>query len=142
MEAPYDVFKNDVWCFGIVCFVVMTGSLPFPESFNAVIVEQQRRRSYRWPKYVSAECRETVDLLLTFRQEKRPSAKQAKALPFFNRSVVVKLAPNQKAVKCETQKAAKDDTWEVVDVHEVAAKDDKASYDVFQKVQNFVSKFV
>jgi serine kinase len=89
MGIPYDIYKNDIWSFGVLCFIVMTSSMPFRESTNSnnEIVEQQRRRSYRWPNYVAEDCRQSVEVMLTFQQEKRPSAKQIKSLPFFSRTV-------------------------------------------------------
>uniref|UniRef100_A0AC34GC79 Protein kinase domain-containing protein n=1 Tax=Panagrolaimus sp. ES5 TaxID=591445 RepID=A0AC34GC79_9BILA len=89
MGVPYDVYKNDIWSLGVLCFVAMTSSMPFREiaNTNSAIVDQQRRRSYRWPKYVAEDCQVSIDAMLTFQQEKRPSAKQTRALPFFSRSV-------------------------------------------------------
>lgn len=88
MGVPYDVYKNDIWSLGVLCFVAMTSSMPYRElsNTNGAIVEQQRRQTYRWPNYVAVDCRETVDTMLTFQQEKRPSAKQTRTLSFFTRS--------------------------------------------------------
>jgi serine kinase len=87
---PYDVYKNDVWSLGVLCFVSMTSSMPFREdsNTNSAIVEQQRRRTYRWPTYVSPECRQSIDTMMAFYQDDRPTTKESKKLPFFLRGSV------------------------------------------------------
>uniref|UniRef100_A0AC34G6X0 Protein kinase domain-containing protein n=1 Tax=Panagrolaimus sp. ES5 TaxID=591445 RepID=A0AC34G6X0_9BILA len=86
---PYDVKKNDVWSMGVLCFVSMTNTMPYREEANnnAAIVEQQRRKQYRWPSYVSHDCRKSIDSMMTFYQDERPTAKEAKKLPFFERQL-------------------------------------------------------
>uniref|UniRef100_A0A914Z0U3 Protein kinase domain-containing protein n=1 Tax=Panagrolaimus superbus TaxID=310955 RepID=A0A914Z0U3_9BILA len=81
----YDVFKNDIWSLGVLCFVSMTNTMPYREESNnnAAIVEQQRRKQYRWPSYVSHDCRQSIDSMMAFYQGERPTAKEAKKLPFF-----------------------------------------------------------
>uniref|UniRef100_A0AC35GPY9 Protein kinase domain-containing protein n=1 Tax=Panagrolaimus sp. PS1159 TaxID=55785 RepID=A0AC35GPY9_9BILA len=85
---PYDVFKNDVWSLGVLCYVSMTNSMPFREdsNTNAAIIDQQRRRTYRWPNFVSHECRQSIDTMMAFYQDERPTVKQSKKFPFFLRS--------------------------------------------------------
>ena len=85
MGVPYDVYKNDVFSFGVLCYVAMTNSMPFREdkNTNAAIVEQQKNRRYRWPHFVAVDCQMSVDRMLTFEQNDRPTAKEAKYLAFF-----------------------------------------------------------
>uniref|UniRef100_A0A914QV06 Protein kinase domain-containing protein n=1 Tax=Panagrolaimus davidi TaxID=227884 RepID=A0A914QV06_9BILA len=98
---PYDVYKNDVWSLGVLCFVSMTSSMPFREdsNTNSAIVEQQRRRTYRWPTYVSPECRQSIDTMMAFYQDDRPTTKESKKLPFFLRG------SNQAKMECDDDSA-------------------------------------
>ena len=88
LGTPYDVYKNDIWSLGVLSYIVMTKIMPFREDSNnnSAIVEQQMSRSYQWPHFISMECQISIDRLLTFDQHKRPTASDAKALPFFTTS--------------------------------------------------------
>lgn len=82
---PYDTYKGDVWAFGALCYVVMTNSMPYRENCNTnmQIVEQQRKREYKWPLFVPEDVRISIDIIMTFNQNERPTANMCKSLPFF-----------------------------------------------------------
>ncbi|KAE9550537.1 hypothetical protein FO519_006249 [Halicephalobus sp. NKZ332] len=82
---PYDVFKGDVWSFGTLCYVAMTNSMPFREnvSSNKLIIEQQRRKDFKWSSFIKPDCKFAINRMLTFDQEARPNAKMVRDFSFF-----------------------------------------------------------
>uniref|UniRef100_A0A7E4VXX4 Protein kinase domain-containing protein n=1 Tax=Panagrellus redivivus TaxID=6233 RepID=A0A7E4VXX4_PANRE len=82
---PYDVFKADVWSLGCLVYVAMTGTMPFREDGQPTpsMVEQQRRRTLRYPSFVGEDVIHAIDCLLQFNQAARPTIDRVRELPFF-----------------------------------------------------------
>uniref|UniRef100_A0A7E4ZZV1 Aurora kinase n=1 Tax=Panagrellus redivivus TaxID=6233 RepID=A0A7E4ZZV1_PANRE len=82
---PYDIYKNDVWSLGALCFVVLTNTMPFREDGqnNSQIIAQQARRGYSWPQNIAYDVVRSVDSMMTYDEGARPTARECKKLPFF-----------------------------------------------------------
>ncbi|GMT14624.1 hypothetical protein PFISCL1PPCAC_5921, partial [Pristionchus fissidentatus] len=83
---PYNPYKADVWSMGVIAYVIVTDRMPFKDSMpNAEIVNAQKRRLYSYPPQLglSAACRHTIDGLLVFEAQSRPSISDAHHMPWF-----------------------------------------------------------
>ncbi|KAK6026182.1 kinase domain protein [Ostertagia ostertagi] len=84
---PYDPYKSDVWSVGVIAFVIVTDCMPyFVRSVpNPQIVEAQRLRAYEYPAklHLSAECRFSIDTMMTFSWRDRPNISHCGCLPWF-----------------------------------------------------------
>lgn len=72
---------------GVVGFVMLTNTMPFVENVehNWMIVEAQRDRRYCYPTdfNLSIICRMSIDAMMTFNADKRPSINQCCQLFWF-----------------------------------------------------------
>ncbi|VDK60338.1 unnamed protein product [Gongylonema pulchrum] len=70
---------------GVVAFVLVNNKMPYNEQVasNDVIVEAQRQRSYRYSRklQISQACRCTIDWMMTFDYDARPSIQQVRHCP-------------------------------------------------------------
>ncbi|KAF8360960.1 hypothetical protein PRIPAC_87883 [Pristionchus pacificus] len=83
---PYNPYKADVWSMGVIAYVIVTDRMPFKDSMpNAEIVNAQKRRLYSYPPQLalSAACRHTIDGLLVFEPQARPSISESSRMPWF-----------------------------------------------------------
>ncbi|GMR36291.1 hypothetical protein PMAYCL1PPCAC_06486 [Pristionchus mayeri] len=83
---PYNPYKADVWSMGVIAYVIVTDRMPFKDSMpNAEIVNAQKRRLYSYPPQLalSAACRQTIDGLLVFEPQNRPSISDSSRMPWF-----------------------------------------------------------
>nr|CDJ92269.1 Serine threonine protein kinase-related domain containing protein [Haemonchus contortus] len=83
---PYDPYKSDVWSVGVIAFVIVTDCMPYCEKRpNPQIVEAQRLRAYEYPArlHLSAECRFSIDTMMTFSWRDRPNISHCGCLPWF-----------------------------------------------------------
>ncbi|KAK5984045.1 Testis-specific serine/threonine-protein kinase 4 [Trichostrongylus colubriformis] len=84
---PYDPYKSDVWSVGVIAFVIVTDCMPYCEKRpNPQIVEAQRLRAYEYPAklHLSAECRFSIDTMMTFSWRERPNISHCGCLPWFH----------------------------------------------------------
>lgn len=83
---PYNPYKADVWSMGVIAYVIVTDRMPFKDSMpNAEIVNVQKRRLYSYPPQLglSAACRHTIDGLLVFEPQNRPSISESSRMSWF-----------------------------------------------------------
>ncbi|GMS84071.1 hypothetical protein PENTCL1PPCAC_6246, partial [Pristionchus entomophagus] len=83
---PYNPYKADVWSMGVIAYVIVTDRMPFKDSMpNAEIVNAQKRRLYSYPPQLglSAACRHSIDGLLVFDPQARPSISDSAHMPWF-----------------------------------------------------------
>ncbi|KAL3124985.1 hypothetical protein niasHT_009284 [Heterodera trifolii] len=89
-KRRYDPFKPDVWSLGVVCFVMLTNTMPFSSDVSRrQMVKEQRNSQYKFPDHlvVSSQCRGAIDTILTFDPEQRPSIFDVSSLPWFSEDV-------------------------------------------------------
>ncbi|MFH4976455.1 hypothetical protein AB6A40_003164 [Gnathostoma spinigerum] len=98
----YSPFKADIWAIGVMTFVAITNRMPFSERnvTNEQLVRSQFHRKYRqcYPNElsISSDCRDAIDILLTFNYARRPNIREAMSIPWFSRSERVEMkAPNR-----------------------------------------------
>jgi calcium-dependent protein kinase len=85
IAGDYDA-KADVWSLGVICFMLLSSSMPFYGRDRSHIIKRILRGKFdfsarRW-RYVSDTAKDFVKSLLRRRPEKRPSADAALNLPW------------------------------------------------------------
>lgn len=77
LEKGYSGFKADIWSLGILCYICLTGSVPFRgekiEELQQSILKDQV--SWKNQAYVSAQMKELVEGMLVKDPSKRLSSK-------------------------------------------------------------------
>ncbi|KAL3124983.1 hypothetical protein niasHT_009282 [Heterodera trifolii] len=89
-KRKYDPFKPDVWSLGVVCFVMLTNTMPFSSDVSRrKMVKEQRNSQYQFPHHlvVSLQCRGAIETILTFDPEQRPSIFDVSSLRWFSEDV-------------------------------------------------------
>lgn len=86
----YDPFKVDIWAVGVVLFIFLTGTLPFPADSTKELFEQIAAAPMELPLHVRQQVRpECVDLLLRMLARdpsERIGIQEALAHPWLNES--------------------------------------------------------
>jgi len=77
----YDPFKGDVWCMGVMLFIMLNQDYPFDRHAGKDrMYEAQMKRAYRLRESVaeelSSDARELIDLLLEPLPDKRPTIQE------------------------------------------------------------------
>ena len=74
-----ELYKCDIWSIGIICFVLVSGQLPFYGNNDDKIIKSIYKGKYKWPKKVilTDECKDFIKNLLKYTPKRRTSAKEA-----------------------------------------------------------------
>jgi serine/threonine protein kinase len=67
----YDGRKSDVWSVGVIVFAMLTGQLPWTKRNQPQLFEQIRKGEFVIPGYLSAQCRNFIEGLMTVDTDKR-----------------------------------------------------------------------
>ena len=80
---PYDGFKTDIWCCGIILYVMLCGFLPFDGETNQEIFNQIIECKPEYPSFLGEECINLLIGILTPRPEERLSIQEIKQHPLY-----------------------------------------------------------
>ena len=80
---PYDGFKTDIWCCGIILYVMLCGFLPFDGETNQEIFNQIIECKPEYPSFFGEECINLLMGILTPRPEERLSIQEIKNHPLY-----------------------------------------------------------
>ncbi|XP_066352377.1 CBL-interacting protein kinase 6-like [Miscanthus floridulus] len=102
----YDGAKADIWSCGVILYVLLAGSLPFPEDNIAAMFRKMSRGDYRCPPWLSTEARRLIPKLLDPNPDTRITIAQIVETPWFNKPSIGK--PVKAAAAAEPVCSAKD----------------------------------
>ena len=79
---PYDGRKSDIWSIGVISYAMLTGQLPWTKRNQQQLFEQIRRGEYIIPNYLSEQCRNFIQGLMTVDTTRRLTVDLALAHPW------------------------------------------------------------
>ena len=82
-DHPYDGFKTDIWCCGIILYGMACGYLPFDGEDNIEIFNQIIKCKPEFPSFLGDDCINLLMGILTSKPKKRLSINQIKKHPFY-----------------------------------------------------------
>jgi serine/threonine protein kinase len=68
---PYDGRKSDLWSVGVITYALLTGQLPWTKRNQQQLFEQIRKADFVLPAYLSDQCRQFIQGLMTVDCERR-----------------------------------------------------------------------
>lgn len=107
----YDGAKADIWSCGVILYVLLAGSLPFPDDNVAAMFRKMSRGDYRCPPWLSTEARRLIPKLLDPDPDTRITIAQLVETPWFNKPSVsrsVRAAAGATEPPAEPASSAKD----------------------------------
>lgn len=106
----YDGAKADIWSCGVILYVLLAGSLPFPDDNVAAMFRKMSRGDYRCPPWLSTEARRLIPKLLDPDPDTRITIAQLVETPWFNKpSVSRSVRAGATEPPAEPASSAKDD---------------------------------
>ncbi|CAO2202002.1 unnamed protein product [Urochloa humidicola] len=100
----YDGAKADIWSCGVILYVLLAGSLPFPEDNIAAMFKKMSRGDYHCPPWLSTEARRLIPKLLDPNPDSRITIAELVEMPWFKKPSVGRPI----VVNADTEPAVKD----------------------------------
>ncbi|UXI17538.1 serine/arginine-rich splicing factor 1-like [Sarcoptes scabiei] len=86
-NIPYDPFKCDIWCLGVMLFVMINKIYPFDKSDTKKMYENQMNKDYRLQKSIEDRCsdelKDLIRILLEPKFAERPGIVEVCNHPWF-----------------------------------------------------------
>lgn len=80
---PYDPILSDNWACGVICYIIVTGQLPWTRDENTVaLINQIKDGDYHTPPYLSDNCRNFICRYMDTNPETRMTVKQGLQHPW------------------------------------------------------------
>ncbi|KAK8846123.1 hypothetical protein M9Y10_020127 [Tritrichomonas musculus] len=86
----YNPYKCDIWSIGVIMFVMLTGTIPWTERSDPLIIKQIKAGQYATPKYLSDQCRDLINRLMCVDEKQRITIEQALMHPWLKNIEVPK----------------------------------------------------
>lgn len=83
LGKQYTGAEVDIWSCGIILYAMLTGTLPFEDDSNAVIVEKITKGIFHMPKELSPEAQDLLSKLLKVHPMSRLTIPEIKRHPWF-----------------------------------------------------------
>lgn len=80
----YDGMKSDIWSCGVILYAMVTGMLPWTKRKMHDLFKQIRSGTFSIPHYVSPQCANLIQLLMTVDPDKRITIDEAKHHTWFS----------------------------------------------------------
>lgn len=81
-NGPYSGVTNDIWSVGVICYVMLTGFLPWTKRNQTQLFEQIKKGEYKVPDFLSDNAKSFIIGLMTVDYQKRLTIQQALEHPF------------------------------------------------------------
>ncbi|VDP49081.1 unnamed protein product [Schistosoma mattheei] len=112
---PYDGTLADVWSLGVILYILVCGSFPFPGESLGDIRTQVLRGLVRFPFYLSTSCEQVIRCMLQVDPNRRFKLKQVTTTAWMQESPNVE---HYKSLMDKYQKQAKERQFEVLFRHQ------------------------
>ena len=77
--------KVDIWCIGVLCFELITGTVPFPGNDFETLKENILHLRIAWPKDINPEAKSLISKILKLDPNSRISLEEMLQQPFFTK---------------------------------------------------------
>ena len=123
--------KVDIWCIGVLCFELITGTVPFPGNDFETLKENILHLRIAWPKDINPEAKSLISKILKLDPNSRISLEEMLQQPFFT-----KYFPNASKNLIKPIDSSEYETF-------IISKDDPKTWDPLKnKKQNSPKKIV
>lgn len=81
-KLQYTGAGSDIWAMGVILFAMVSGFLPFEASNIPNLFKKITKKQYKLPSYVSTQCGDLIDKMLTLDPDKRITLSEMRAHPW------------------------------------------------------------